>query len=105
MTHFWSTNGQKINVGHEKSFTLYFGTSFINLSKVGLSKRHKFCNLSLDFPLDHFFLDFFEEPVAAFAFASFDFWGALAIFNQFQSKNDEIQYFDHVMGLVLKSGA
>ena len=28
----WSKNGQKINVGYEKSFTLYFGTSFINLS-------------------------------------------------------------------------
>jgi hypothetical protein len=28
---------------------------------------------NLDFPLDHFFFDFFEEPVAAFAFASFDF--------------------------------
>ena len=34
---------------------------------------------SRDFPLDHFFLDFFPPPEAALAFASFDFCGALAI--------------------------
>ena len=36
--------------------------------------------LCFTFPLDHFFLDFFPPPEAAFAFASFDFCGALAIF-------------------------
>merc|ERR1719517_147170 len=57
--------------------SLAFGISFNILSYVGLSNMTMFASFSLTLPLLHFFFLDLPPAIAAFIFASFDFWTTL----------------------------